>query len=116
MVQARWTIPKRRSDWRLGRWTAKAAVAKLVARWWTGPIEIRAADSGAPEVFFGSVRAKVTISISHRNGLACCVAIPGTAALGCDLEAPEPRSPAFVDDYFTESEKALIAESAPASR
>ena len=37
----------------------------------------------------------------------CAVSAPGTL-LGCDLEAVEPRSEAFVADYFTEAEQAVI--------
>jgi hypothetical protein len=47
-------IPKRRGDWRLGRWTAKRAVlaylAERRAAWPLGRIEIRATEGGAPEV------------------------------------------------------------------
>jgi 4'-phosphopantetheinyl transferase len=47
---------KRRTDWRLGRWTAKLAISaywNLPGDFWTlREVEIRAAASGAPEVFF----------------------------------------------------------------
>ncbi len=111
---------KRRDDWRLGRWTAKCAVASFLnlpadaqglAR-----IEIRPASSGAPEVFVGNEPAAVTISISHRSGAAiCAVAVLGVD-LGCDQEAIEARSEAFVADYFTEDEQALVARTSEAER
>jgi len=108
---AQMRFPKRRADWRLGRWTAKCAVAVCLDR--AGPfadIEIRAAASGAPEVFYQNRPAAVTISISHRAGVACCAATDRMAAVGCDLEFVEPRSRAFVADYFTVEERALIAD------
>ena len=107
---------RRRTDWRLGRWTAKRAVAAYLNLPGLSGIEILAAPSGAPEAFLGSERAPVTISISHREGVAvCAVAGPGVA-VGCDLEIVEPRSDAFATDYFTAGEQALMAESPAADR
>ncbi len=115
---------KRRSDWRLGRWTAKLALAshwRLPADSQTlAEIEIRAAASGAPEVFLSRNPADVSISISHSAGTALC-AIGGSGAalasdLGCDLEITEPRSDAFAADYFTIPEQELIARADPADR
>ena len=113
-------IPKRRADWRLGRWTAKRAVSiclnaprnpKSLAA-----IEIRPAVTGAPEVFLDNQPAAVTISLSHSNGNALCAVAPPGTELGCDLEAIEPRSEAFVADYFTIDEQALIARASAAER
>ncbi len=114
------SVPKRRHDWRLGRWVAKQAVA-VHLRLPNDPtslshIEVRAAPSGAPEVFLSCLPAALCISIAHSNGwAACAVARPGVA-LGCDVEVIEPRSDAFVADYFVKSEKALIARAAPADQ
>ncbi len=105
---------KRRADWRLGRWTAKQALAACL-NLPTDPhalanLEIRAASSGAPEVFLHGQPADIAISLSHRAGTALCtVGAPGTN-FGCDLETIEPRSAAFVADYFTANEKVLIAQ------
>ena len=108
---------KRHADWRLGRWTAKRAVAAfqnlsalphVLAR-----IEIRPAPSGAPEVFVANRPADATISLSHRSGLAMCAVAPGNLRLGCDLEVIEPHSQAFAADYFAGPEQERIA-SAPA--
>jgi 4'-phosphopantetheinyl transferase len=105
---------KRRSDWRLGRWTAKHAVAydlhltpnaKNLAS-----IEIRPAASGAPEVFLRDEPAKLAISISHRGGIAACAVGTGGAMLGCDLEMVEPRSDCFVADYFTAEEQVVVRQ------
>ena len=113
-------IPKRRADWRLGRWTAKRAFAarldipaplRLLAS-----IEIRPAASGAPELFFANKPAGATISLTHCDGrAACAIASPGTV-LGCDMESIEPRSDIFIADYFTEEEQAFIAQSPSADR
>ena len=113
-------IAKRRADWRLGRWTAKHAVAVYL----NAPahpqalreIEIRPAPSGAPEVVFANKPAAVTISLSHRAGTAvCAVALSGTA-LGCDLEVIEPRDDTFVTDYFTTEEQTLVAQASAPDR
>jgi 4'-phosphopantetheinyl transferase len=113
-------IPKRRTDWRLGRWTAKRAVSICLNA--PGPpktlaaIEIRSAASGAPEVFLDNQPAAVTISLSHSNGTALCAVAPPGTELGCDLEIIEPRSEAFVADYFTSDEQVLIARASDADR
>ena len=105
-------VPKRRSEWRLGRWTAKRALAGTLGPLALAAIEIRAAPSGAPEAFVDGRRAPLAISLSHREGLALCAVAPEGAALGCDLEVVEPRSFAFVADYFTTEEQALTARAA----
>jgi len=102
---------KRRGDWRLGRWTAKRAVAAyLKMPGCPANLEIRAAPSGAPEVYLQSRPAAVAISISHRAGMAACAVSPVGAALGCDVEIVEPRSDAFAADYFTAEEQSLVAQ------
>lgn len=111
----RFRFPKRRADWRLGRWTAKQALAAALDLGWDDPalsrIEIRPASSGAPEVFVANECAPVAISLSHREGSALCAIAPRDARVGCDLEAIEARSDAFIDDYFTADERDLIAAS-----
>jgi len=109
---------KRRADWRLGRWTAKCALAAYLnlPRHSLAHIEIRAAASGAPEVLIGNKAAEVTISLSHRGGVAICAVAPSGVALGCDLEMIEPRSDAFVADYFTTEEQALVAQTPATDR
>jgi 4'-phosphopantetheinyl transferase len=113
-------VPKRRSDWRLGRWTAKRALSAYLKApgdlHSLADIEIRPAASGAPEVFVAGQPAVASISLSHSNGTALCVAATFGTALGCDLELVEPRSDAFVADYFTSDEQALIAQASAAQR
>jgi len=104
-------FPKRRADWRLGRWAAKRAVAACLHLPDDLPaladIEIRTASSGAPEVFLLNQRASVTISLSHRAGTAMCAIALSASSLGCDLETVEPRIATFAADYFTLNEQAL---------
>jgi 4'-phosphopantetheinyl transferase len=111
-------IPKRRADWRLGRWTAKCAISGLLDlprnRETMSGIELRPAPSGAPEVFLHGQPAPVAVSLSHSHGAGLCVVAPAGVGVGCDLEIVEPRSPAFLDDYFTGGERTLV-ERAPAA-
>ncbi len=111
---------KRREDWRLGRWTAK----RLVAAWLCRPdgeeefrrIEIRPAESGAPEVLVDDELAPLTISLSHRSGVALCALAPHRTEFGCDLEQIEERDGTFLTDYFTAEERKLIGEAPRAER
>lgn len=111
-------FPKRRLDWRLGRWTAKCALAAylnldpdLLAE-----IEICVAKTGAPKAFIHSHPAAVTISISHRSGVALCALASHSVRLGCDLELIEPRTDSFIADYFTEEEQHLVELARAADR
>ena len=111
---------KRRADWRLGRWTAKCAVASFLNlptdAQGLAQIEIRPASSGAPEAFIANEPAAVAVSISHSSGAAVCAVAMSGVELGCDQEVIEPRSEAFVADYFTEAEQALVARVSTAER
>jgi len=111
---------KRRTDWRLGRWTAKRAVAACLGLRHDAPglaaIEIRAAASGAPEVFLAEELALVSISLTHSSSRAGCAVARGAAAIGCDIEKIEPRAATFSTDYLTEEEQVLVARSGAADR
>lgn len=104
--------PKRRADWRLGRWTAKLAIAAYYDRAHDFPalarIEAWPRASGAPEAFCGGRRAGVSISLSHSHGVALCAITPPDAALGCDIEQVTPHSRAFLADYFTGEEQKAV--------
>lgn len=112
---------KRRADWKLGRWTAKRAVAMYLsvpddAQSLAG-LEIHTDATGAPTCGAGTLPAAAsqaacppTISISHREGRALCAVAAPQTALGCDLEIAEPRSDAFATDYFTAAEQERIAQ------
>ncbi|HXZ79473.1 MAG TPA: 4'-phosphopantetheinyl transferase superfamily protein [Terriglobales bacterium] len=113
-------IPKRRCDWRLGRWTAKQAVAAYLNLSHEADslrkVEIRPAPSGAPEVFIANRPAPVSISLSHRAGTAACLVARHGTDLGCDLEVIEPHTDAFIRDFFTTDEQSVIARAPAASQ
>lgn len=106
-------IPKRRDDWRLGRWTAKLAVARSLrlpeATTALAAVEIRPASSGAPRVFVERLPAPLALSLSHSEGVAFCVLGAAGVALGCDIEKVTPHTPAFLADFFTAAERQLVA-------
>jgi len=114
-VQRALVVEKRRGDWRLGRWTAKRAVAALLgvdAR----SLEIRAAGDGAPEAWHGGRRLPVSLSLSHSDGVALCAVAEPDVAVGCDVELVEHRDPAFVREWFLPSERGMVAATAEAHR
>lgn len=110
--QAGLRLPPRRAQWRLGRWTAKVALA----RWLDLPqgafarLELRVAADGAPEPWAGGAPLPLVLSLSHcgEQGLVALARAP--LALGADLERVEPRSAAFLRDYFTAAEQRWLAE------
>ncbi|HZQ67273.1 MAG TPA: 4'-phosphopantetheinyl transferase superfamily protein [Terriglobales bacterium] len=110
---SRLRFAKRRAEWRLGRWTAKLAVSAYLGRDISQQslraLQICAAEDGAPEVLTPSGR-EVTISLSHRAGIAMCAVTLAGMAIGCDLEVVEARSDAFIHDYFTVQEQATIRD------
>ena len=108
-AQERYSIPSRRDDWRLGRWTAKHAIAA-----WMGtavpPASIgivpRGPDDGFPLI--EGIANPPRISLSHRSGWALVAVAPPDRALGCDIELVEPRPSVFVDDWFTAAEREAV--------
>jgi 4'-phosphopantetheinyl transferase len=136
---AQMKFPKRRSEWRLGRWTVKCALVHVLRKESHASltehsfarriaevnrvrfdelsrIEIRAAADGAPEAFMDEKPLPLAISISHRNDIGFCVISPSGIRLGCDVEAIEPRSDVFVADYFTPHEQEIVRRAADAER
>jgi 4'-phosphopantetheinyl transferase len=106
-VLATLRVEKRRGDWRLGRWAAKSAVAS----WREVPaeaVEVLAAEDGAPEALIEGGEAGVSLSLSHRAGRALAVVGDAPAALGCDLEVIEARSPAFVREWLRPAEQEMV--------
>ena len=99
---------RRRADWRLGRWAAKAAPR---ARGGAAlrEVEVVASASGAPEAWLAGAPVPGALSLSHRNGRAFAVVADPGLALGCDLEAVEPRSGAFERTWLTPEERAGVA-------
>ncbi len=102
---------KRHDEARLSRWTAQRAVSLSL-----GPpstledVEIGNRSSGAP---FATVPGGdvVAISSTDRAGWAVCAVQREGAGLGCDLELVEPRTDAFVRDYFTRFEQMTVIDS-----
>lgn len=109
---ARLRFPKRRSEFRLGRWTAKAAIARQLGLELSMSqlrrIVIDRAPDGAPAPSFDDRPVGVYITMTDRADQAVCLVGPPGTALGCDLELVEPRSDGFVDDYLTPAEQALV--------
>jgi 4'-phosphopantetheinyl transferase len=105
-------FPKRRTEVRLARWTAKHAIARALdlgddagtlAR-----IEIRPAPTGAPAAFVSAERAPVAVSLTDRADWAVCVVAPVDLAVGCDLELVEARTDAFIRDWLTPAEQDVV--------
>lgn len=112
-------LPKRRADWRLGRWALKRAVRlALFGSEQALPaeqVEVRVAESGAPSVWVEGAASPCAVSLSHSDGRAFCVVAPAGTAVGCDLERVEPRGAAFVDTFFAEPEQQLVASASAVS-
>jgi 4'-phosphopantetheinyl transferase len=106
---------KRRDEAMLARWTAKRTVAGAVGLGSDPPelhrVTIRNAPDGAPEVWVDGERPGLEIAMTDRADWAVCAVVNGGSRIGCDLELVEPRSPAFVADYFTARERSLLAAS-----
>jgi 4'-phosphopantetheinyl transferase len=113
-VVARLRYTKRRVEFLTRRWTAKRAVATVLGRGLApaalARVEIRHHASGAPWVAVDGQPAPIDVSISDRAGWAVCLVGPpgGSGPLGVDLELVEPRSDAFVGDFFTAEESAGV--------
>jgi 4'-phosphopantetheinyl transferase len=112
---------KRRGDWLLGRWTAKQLVAELVAER-TGQqlspdqIAILPHADGWPMVALPTFDGMpvITLSISHSRPWGFCAAVEGeNRPLGADIERNEPRSPGFVEEYFTPLEWEYLTAAPP---
>ena len=114
-VLAGLALAKRRDDWRLGRWTAKAAVAAWldVA---AERVEILAADDGAPDAWLDGAPAALSLSLSHRAGRALAAVASAPATVGCDLELVEPRSDAFIREWLGSDEQRLLTQHGGRSR
>lgn len=110
---SRMRYTKRLVEARLGRWTAKQALAQALGL----PADLRSladvvvlnAPDGAPEAYVAGEPAGVVIAMTDRADWAVSVVLAGPTRVGCDLEIVEPRSAAFVRDYFTPTEHSLVA-------
>ena len=111
-------VQKRRQDWLLGRWTAKQALflyppLHQLAVESISDLEVLPAIDGSPRVWRSGAEIPVAVSLSHRAGRAFCC-LSKDCDVGCDLEVVEPRSPGFVEDYFTAVERAQIEDAGAA--
>jgi 4'-phosphopantetheinyl transferase len=106
-VLARLVVAKRRSDWRLGRWTAKSLVAAVLGVP-VSSVEVRAAGDGAPEALVDGADTDWSLSLSHRDGIAVAAIVPRPARVGIDLETLEIRSDAFVREWLSGDEQATL--------
>jgi 4'-phosphopantetheinyl transferase len=115
--EAAWIVrmrfAKRRSEFRLGRWTAKKALALYLSRSLRTAdlraIEIDRAPDGAPAPLVDGQPATAYVSMTDRADQAVCVVGPSSVRLGCDLELVEERSDAFLADFLTAEERRLVA-------
>jgi 4'-phosphopantetheinyl transferase len=109
----RMRFPKRRSEFRLGRWTAKKALALYLGREASAAalrsIEVDRTPDGAPAPLVDGRPADAYLTMTDRADQAVCLVGPAGTVLGCDLELVEPRSDAFVGDYLTPAEQRLVA-------
>jgi len=103
---ARFHVRKRVKDWRLGRFTAKHAVARALDEPRLEPrqVEIRPAKSGAPTAWSSGQRLPLEISLSHTGGRAMCAVSALRRPVGCDVEKIESRARVFERDFFTTRE------------
>jgi 4'-phosphopantetheinyl transferase len=124
-------LPRRRK-WLLGRWAAKRLLGEIAAEEqslvaellgkpgsnpeWRCQFSILNDEAGAPYVDRQGGRLPLSLSISHRGfrGLAAVALAPG-ACVGADLETVEPRDPALVRQFFSESEADRVAKTSGAA-
>lgn len=111
-------FPKRRNDWRLGRWTAKKTICAFQTKQNSplSSLEIRAASDGVPEAFWDDGSPGVSISISHSRDRGFCVVGLLDLSVGCDLEWIERREDNLIRDYFTPEEIILSTQASEKER
>jgi len=104
---------KRRTDWLLGRWTAKRLLQTVL---WqkdgmTLPLDMITITNnadGVPDYQIPTTDRRLSISISHAHGRAFVAAIEKSGSpIGADMELIRPRPDGFAAAYFTPAELAL---------
>ncbi|HEU5102535.1 MAG TPA: 4'-phosphopantetheinyl transferase superfamily protein [Roseiflexaceae bacterium] len=124
---------KRRSDWLIGRWTAKQLIRSYLERQigaqpLLNSLSVLNDPDGAPRIAgdwrleigeckLQSLISNLQLSISHCDGYGFCALsdMPGLQ-LGADIERVEPRSAGFAEDYFTAPELEQLRTALPESR
>jgi len=115
---------KRRSDWLLGRYTAKHLIQQVAEQRAGQTIPLTAFSilgraDGSPEVVWDTPAHgfDCTISISHSADKALCALVERNGwPLGADIEQISPHIMGFIGDYLTATERALIRQTAEALR
>jgi 4'-phosphopantetheinyl transferase len=105
-------LSKRRSEWLIGRWTAKHLLQACLQRDLNVCLPLNAIGiyndaRGAPVAMIdcGTRIAEWAISISHSRACGFSAALSDAAiGLGADIEHIELREWRFVEDYFTPDE------------
>lgn len=95
--------PKRRGEWILGRFAAKAAVARAMG----GPladVRVMAGPDGAPSAVRDGATLACGLSISHGHGRAVAWAVP-RGLPGVDLERVKPRPEGTFRFYLEPEER-----------
>lgn len=114
----------RRRDWLLGRWTAKRLLQQVLQHRLgvEAPlcaITIQTMPNGAPfpEINSPPIDETFNLSLSHKQGYALCAVVEGRhTPIGVDLEWIEPRDEAFVEEFLSGAERALLAACTPRLR
>jgi 4'-phosphopantetheinyl transferase len=126
---------KRRSDWLIGRWTAKHLIQSYIERQTGVPpllhwLTVMNDPDGAPHIIadcrlqiadcdvnLQSAICNLQLSISHCDGHAFC-ALSDTCGtqIGVDIERIEPRAETFAQDYFTAHELDQLRAAPPENR
>ena len=102
---------KRRLESTLSRHTAKTTLIRALGlepdEETMARVTIRNAPDGAPEAYVDGDEIDAVIAMTDRADWAVCAVLHGSVRVGCDLELVEPRSDAFIRDYFTAAEQKL---------
>lgn len=87
----RFTVPRRKTSFLLGRYVAKQALAVLLQEPVYANIEIAPGVFTQPIVKFPTPEP-VGVSITHAGELACALAFPQIHPMGIDVERLDPKS------------------------
>lgn len=120
MVYQSMAVPKRKVEWLAGRVFAKQIIKNSVQNAADVPdnaVEIRKGILGAPEVYVQGLQLPIRISVSHsQQAVLAAVCTDPEIEFGIDMEVIEERDQAFIDDYFTPSEREWICEAGSAAQ
>ncbi len=106
---------KRRREWRLGRWTAKRALARAgvagvaesdLGGW--ARMSILTTEAGVPHALVGETEARWALSLSHSDEYGLCAVAERPVLVGCDIERIGRRGEEFAVDWFTDDERAFV--------